>query len=87
MEAEFSWRAQLFYNTGLLNVKDVLLKKKHQGLSQLYRSAVVDGHQDAILRTLDEIARDCNSPGKNYRSEERKVLGIFIIIVAIDIPS
>ena len=65
MEAEFSWRRQLLYSTGLLNVKDVLLNEKHQGLSQLYRSAVVDGYQEDVLRTLDEIARDCSSPGEN----------------------
>ena len=68
MEAEFCWRRQLFYSTGLLNVKDVLLNEKHQGLSQLYRSAVVDGYHEDVLRALDEIARDFNSPGKNYRS-------------------
>ena len=67
MEAEFSWRRQLFYSTGLLKVKDVLLNEKHQGLSQLYRSAVFDGYQADVLQTLDEIARDCDSPGKNCR--------------------
>ena len=73
MEAEFSWRRQLFYSTCLVKVTDVLLNEKHQGLSQLYRSAVVDGYQTDILGTLDEIARDCNSPGKNWRSQQKQI--------------
>ena len=68
MDAEFAWRKEIFYGIGQQKVRDILLKEKHQGMSQLYLGAAVDGYFEDVLKTLDDIASTCGSPGKHVNS-------------------
>lgn len=67
-EAELSSRKALFFLQAQYKLRRVLTEHSNCSLLPLIRSAVIEGYQDAMLNTLDEVASTTSDPGVAARA-------------------
>ncbi|XP_054856789.1 L-fucose kinase isoform X2 [Eublepharis macularius] len=67
-ETELASRKALFFTQGQSKIRKVLMEHSNCSLLPLIRSAVIEGYQEAVLKTLDEIASTASDPGVAARA-------------------
>ncbi|KAH0619396.1 hypothetical protein JD844_000008 [Phrynosoma platyrhinos] len=67
-EAELASRTALFFRQGRSKARKALMEGSGRSLLPLLRSAVLEGYQEAMLDTLDEVAASASDPGVAARA-------------------
>nr|XP_056718645.1 L-fucose kinase [Euleptes europaea] len=67
-EMELASRKALFFLQAQSKIRKVLTEHSSCSLLPLIRSAVIEGYQEAVLKTLDEVASTASDPGVAARS-------------------
>ncbi|XP_015275297.1 PREDICTED: L-fucose kinase [Gekko japonicus] len=67
-EMELAFRKALFFLQAQNKMRKVLMGHKNCSLLPLIRSVVIEGYQEAVLNTLDEVASITDDPGVAARA-------------------
>ncbi|XP_042336778.1 L-fucose kinase isoform X2 [Sceloporus undulatus] len=67
-EAELASRTAIFFRQGQNRARNALMEGSGRSLLPLLRSAVLEGYQEAMLDTLDEVASSARDPGVAARA-------------------